>query len=188
MSRALAAIAGAAALTVAAPVAPAQAIAGVPTNATIVEGRGAAGVDLGMSKAQVVATWGTPRSCSVSAGREVCRFASADGLANPMVVLAGSPRRVSQITVFYDTLGWTTTRGIRVGSTAAPGLGGTPAQAFDLAYAGLVDTARSTYYSRVVPGTDALGRPSITRFTLGWWLDYTPEQYFGVTAITVSRA
>ena len=103
-----------------------------------------------------------------------------------MVVLKGAPRRVSLVSVGFANQSWTTTRGVHVGSTASPSTSGTPAGDFERAYAGLVDPARSTYYSRAVPGTDALGRPSLTRFTLGWIAEYTPDQYFGVAGITIS--
>jgi hypothetical protein len=164
----------------------ASAVATVPPVAAIVEGVGAASVDLGMTKTQVTARWGTPSRCRTTTSSEVCTFSSVDGIQRAMVVLNGSPRRVGLISVGFDNQSWTTTRGIHIGSTASPSTSGTPAGDFDRAYGGLVDPSRSTYYSRAVPGTDALGRPSLTRFTLGWFAEYTPGQYFGVTGITIT--
>ena len=185
LRRALGGLAVALALAVV-PTGAAHAAASTPGTATIQEGVGAAGVNLGMTKTQVFAQWGTPRSCSASRTRETCTFRSADGLANPLVILSGSPRRVTLVSIRVDTLGWTTTRGIHVGSTASPGLSGLPPAEFETAYAGLIDPDRSSYYSKVVPGVDALGRASTTRFTLGWYNEYTPSQFFGVTGITLT--
>ena len=168
------------------PMGAAHAAGSTPSVTTIQEGVGAGGVRLGMTKTQVVAQWGSPKSCSTTSSREVCRFTSADGLANPLVILSSSPRRVTMVSISVDTIGWTTTRGVHVGSTASPSLTGHPAAEFESAYVGLIDTSRSSYYSKVVPGVDALGRASTTRFTLGWYAEYTPGQFFGVTGITVS--
>lgn len=164
----------------------ATAASGVPTTGTIREGVGAAGVNLGMSKAQVVARWGTPASCSVRSSSEFCSFRSADGVERALVRLTGGPARtVSVITIPFSNPAWSTTRGVHVGSTAYAGTAGTAVGQFDDAYGALVDPNRSTYYSRYVPGVSAGGQLRGSRFTLGWINEYFPDQYFAVTGITV---
>lgn len=153
-----------------------------PVTGTIHEGVGAAGVVLGMSKTQVDARWGAPARCSVTGSGQLCSYRSADGVERAQVRLtAGAAGTVSVITVPFSNPTWSTTRGIHVGSTAHAGTGTVGAGQFNAAYGPLVDPQRSTYYSRYVPAAGAGG----TRFTLGWINEYSPDQYFAVTGITV---
>ncbi|MFN8077683.1 MAG: hypothetical protein U0Q15_19995 [Kineosporiaceae bacterium] len=162
--------------------APAHAAPTVPVTATVSEGVGAAGVRLGMTKAQVTGQWGAAARCWTSSG-EWCSYASADGVERARVRWTGGA--LSLITIPLTNSTWTTSRGVHVGTPASPSLsGGT--EAFDLAYGASVDPARSTYWSRYVPGTPVAGQARGTRFTLDWFAPYTDAQYFGVVSITIS--
>lgn len=152
-----------------------------PINATITDGVGAAFVQLGQTPTEVTTRLGSPASCTpdIPSQPQTCSYRSADGVLRAQASFDnGSPRRLAIVRTPFSNAGWKTLKGIVVGSTAS---------ALNSAYGSAIDTAKSTSYSKVVPGVDAAGRPSITQFTLGWFNEYQPNQYFGVTDISVVR-
>jgi hypothetical protein len=152
-----------------------------PATATITDGVGAAGAWLGMTQDEVATKLGIPFSCagSTATTTQKCTYKSADGIVRASATFdVGSPRRLSVISVPFSNASWKTLKGIAVGSTET---------SFVSAYGSSIDASRSTYYSKVVPGVDAAGNPSDTRFSLGWFNEYQPNQYFGVVSVTVAR-
>jgi hypothetical protein len=159
-----------AALMVLVPATAAQAAA--PTGGTVVEGAGMAGVSLGWTRARVEASWGSPAGCSGTAARRSCSYRDGTGATAATVLYLNGALGV----VTTQSFDWTTTQGVRTGSAASV-----------LAAAYGTRLVTTDYYHRVLPGSLG-GVGTKTTFTMDWWAPYSPEQYFGVLAITVAYA